>query len=188
MSEKAKFPAPLAADVATKIISELAPSCERICFAGSLRRRKSEVGDIEILYIPKTAIVTEQHLFGEPANLTNRAIAALETIGLLSRRKNIKGNEAFGDRIKLMIHPASGIPVDLFSTTTEAWHNYLVCRTGGAASNTRIASLARSRGYKWEPYSAGFVDPSDGRVFAMPSERDVFRFVGLDYEEPWERP
>ena len=37
---------------------------------------------------------------------------------------------------------ASGIPVDFFATTEEAWFNYLVCRTGPAELNTRIASAA----------------------------------------------
>jgi len=185
---KDKFEFGYASDVAAMVREQLKTSCARIEIAGSLRRRKKEIGDIEIVYIPKTAVVTEEDLFGQSRNLTDRAIAALENSKVLERRKNIKGREAFGDHIKLMRDVSSGVPVDLFATTEAAWWNYLVCRTGGAQSNMRIAALAKSRGYKWEPYSAGFWDPEKDETIPMQSEEDVFRFVGLPYEEPAARP
>jgi DNA polymerase/3'-5' exonuclease PolX len=189
---KQKFPATSALEVAQAIITELAPACERIEIAGSLRRRKSFVGDIEILYVPKTTPLYD--LLGETMHdvpLPDIVIARL--VGaerILEKRKNIKGAEAFGDHIKLMRHIASGIPVDLFACAPESWFNYLVCRTGGAQSNTRIAGLAKSRGYKWKPYSPGFVDLNDPDETPIPmeSEEAVFRFVGLKFEQPWERP
>ena len=39
--------------IAEKVKAELAPHCERIEIAGSLRRKKEFVGDIEIVAIPK---------------------------------------------------------------------------------------------------------------------------------------
>lgn len=181
---KLKFPAADAQAVADEIVSALAESCERITVAGSLRRGKPYVGDVEILYIPKQGEARGDELFALPRNLANLAIADLEQRFVLLRRQNVNGSEMFGDRNKLMRHTLSGIPVDLFSTTAEAWFNYLVCRTGGAESNTRIASRAKERGYQWNPYSCGFTDLNDGRVFPMASEQDVFAFVGLAYEEP----
>lgn len=56
---KKKFPAASAIQVAQSIVAALAPSCQRIEIAGSLRRRKQEVGDIEILYVAKTAEQTD---------------------------------------------------------------------------------------------------------------------------------
>jgi DNA polymerase/3'-5' exonuclease PolX len=90
-----------------------------------------------------------------------------------------------------MRHVASGIPVDLFATTEACWHNYLVCRTGPAESNIRIAAAAKARGWKWNPYGEGFsrggplAGPEEAR--ALRSEREVFEFVGLPYTEPEER-
>lgn len=184
---KQRFNRAVAMDVATEIVGELAGSCERIKIAGSLRRNKPDVGDIEILYIPKTGELAEDELFALPRNLADMAIERLQRDHILTRRQNVNGSEVFGEKNKLMRHTLSGIPVDLFATTAAAWFNYLVCRTGGAASNTRIASLAKARGYQWSPYSAGFTDLNDGRVFPMGSEEEVFEFVGLPYEEPEER-
>ncbi|HEY4285373.1 MAG TPA: hypothetical protein VGM62_20120 [Chthoniobacterales bacterium] len=194
---KAQYPAKLALQIAISICAKLGTACKQIEIAGSLRRRKREVGDIEILYISKmrTGELVDVDLFGTserpaPRPLADIEIGRLESNGTLERRKNVKGNETFGERIKLMRHIESGIPIDFFACAPESWFNYLVCRTGGAESNTRIASLAKARGYKWKPYTPGFIDLNDPdeRTIAMENEEAVFRFVGLEYEEPWERP
>lgn len=186
---KFRYPTSEAIEAARPILAALRPCVERIIVAGSLRRRKREVGDIEILYIPK---MEEQTVPGDlfarrMANLADQAITKVEAQGLLARRKNVKGSEVYGSKNKLMVHVASGIPVDLFSATETNWWNYLVCRTGPAASNTRIASTAQERGYQWNPYGAGFTRLSDRQIIPMDSEEAVFRFVGLPYAEPWER-
>lgn len=188
MSDKPKFPAALAMGVAEELIARMAPACERICFAGSLRRRKAEVGDVELLYVSRfESVVDTTDLFGGRvlANLADEAIAALEKDGTLVRRKNINGSETFGEKIKLMRHAASGIPIDLFATREESWANYLVCRTGPAEQNVRICVAAIARGYKWEPYTAGF--RRIGHTVPMHSEEDVFRFVGMPYRAPEDR-
>lgn len=146
---KTRFPRAAALEVARELCAALRPTTERLIVAGSLRRRRETVGDVEILYIgcwaerPAPGEMFEQR----PTNLADEAIAELEARGVLERRLNSKGSESYGAKNKLMRHRASGIPVDLFSATTANWFNYLVCRTGPAESNTRIASLALARGW-----------------------------------------
>jgi len=91
----------------------------------------------------------------------------------------------YGRKNKLMLHRATGLPVDLFAATEDNWWNYLVCRTGPADSNMRICTAAQSKGWKWNPYGAGF--SRDGKVVAMTSEQEVFAFVGLPYTNPEHR-
>lgn len=50
---KAKLPLKDAAALALLMVERLKPYCERIEIAGSIRRRKPEIGDIELLAIPK---------------------------------------------------------------------------------------------------------------------------------------
>jgi DNA polymerase/3'-5' exonuclease PolX len=111
----------------------------------------------------------------------------METIGILSRRLNSKGAETFGPLNKLMRHVASGIPVDLFAATPENWFNYLVCRTGPAELNARIAGEAKRIGWKWHPYGSGFTALDNGQESLVECERDVFDFVGLPYFAPEQR-
>jgi DNA polymerase/3'-5' exonuclease PolX len=50
---KRKFPRTVAGDVAIELLALLSAFTERIEVAGSLRRGKSVVGDVEILFIPR---------------------------------------------------------------------------------------------------------------------------------------
>lgn len=61
LSRKVKFPRAVALEVVRGLMPHLVPACEpeRFIIAGSLRRRKIEVGDIEILFIPRFTEVKE---------------------------------------------------------------------------------------------------------------------------------
>lgn len=173
----------MASQIADALVHELAPATERIIVAGSIRRQKSTVGDIEIVMIPRMVEVKLDMFNTGTIPATDETIQRLIETKVLRKRLNKLGSEMFGAKNKLMAHIPTGIKVDLFSTTEAAWHNYLVCRTGPAESNTLIATLAQKRGWKWNPYGSGF---SRGGPLAgsteqvdMHSEADVFRFVGL---------
>lgn len=186
-TERPRFPYQHAMDVALEVLSALERHCERIQIAGSLRRKKPEVGDVEIVYVPLWKSAPDPNaLFGNvEINRVDDAIETLERRSILVRRLNVNGRESYGEKNKLMRHVASGIPIDLFATTMDSWFNYLVCRTGPSDMNVRICNAAIARGWKWNPYGSGFSRGSER--FAVKSEEDVFRFVGLPYLQPEER-
>ena len=173
-TDKPRFQNQIGMKVAAELCAALKPVCDKIIVAGSLRRRKATVGDVEILYIGKTEVRQDPaDMFARiTVNLADEAIAALEKSGVLERRKNKNGSEMYGRKNKLMRHRATSLPVDLFAATQENWWNYLVCRTGPADSNTRICMAAQVRGWKWNPYGAGFSRGDEVR--AMESESAVF--------------
>jgi DNA polymerase/3'-5' exonuclease PolX len=187
--KKIKYPRAYAIEVARELCTVLEPFVDRLIVAGSLRRRKSHVGDVEILYIPKFEVRSFDLFDSRPVNLVDEKLEALLGAGTLEKRLSRIGSPSWGPKNKLAVHCASGVPVDLFAASPENWWNYLVCRTGPAASNTRIATLAQAKGWKWEPYDAGFSHARGlgHERYCVTSERDVFEFVGLPYLEPWER-
>lgn len=184
--DKIRFPRDVATAVALELLAALTPGCERILFAGSYRRRRAEVGDLEVLYIPKRGPAPDD-FFADQADQADGCIARLEASRILRRRLNVNGTETFGAKNKLMVHTLSGLPVDLFVATRENWFNYLVCRTGPATSNTALAAAALARGYRWQPYGAGFTRLSDGEVIPMGSEAEVFDFVRMPFLAPHRR-
>lgn len=184
---KRKYDRKLAIKVAKEVTNWLLGSCERLVVAGSLRRRKLRVGDVEILYIPEFKIEKVDLLTEAPVNQADQCLENLIKVGIIAKRKNVNGSEVWGAKNKLAVHVASGIPVDFFSTTAPCWFNYLVCRTGGAQNNTLIAEAYQRRRCKWNPYGPGYTD-AHGEIHQNLSEAAVFENAGLKYLHPWERP
>ena len=198
---KKKHPRAAALDVARELVAALKEHClpERIIVAGSLRRGKQEVGDVEIVFVPRPKELPAMDFFSKPVvvQATDAPIQTLLANGVIKYRLNVNGHSTWGPKNKLAVHVKSGIPVDLFSIPEECFFNYLVCRTGSAESNTRIATSAQSMvpKWKWNPYGTGFTpvmpdgdtpDPSR-EPFVVTSERAVFEFVNLPYLEPKDR-
>lgn len=187
-TDKPRFPNKLGMVVAAEICAALKPVCKKLVVAGSLRRRKPTIGDVEILYVGE--FETRQHpddMFASVnVNLADEAIAKLETAGVLERRKNVNGSTMYGPKNKLMRHVVSGIPVDLFSTNSECWWVSLVIRTGSKKMNLKLTDGAIKLGRSLNAYGSG-VTLDDGRVMPATSEEQVFALCGVPYLPPESR-
>ena len=168
--------------VAEEIVGWLEPYCGKIIIAGSLRRKKADVGDIEILCVPKPLLIPMKEYFD---NLDFVIRCLIDEEKKLDYRLNKKGARTYGKQNKLLVHCASGIPVDIFSTTEENWWVALVVRTGSKESNIRISMEAKKYGWKFNAYGSGFtkVDGSLAKVLCH-SEKEVFGLVALPYLPP----
>lgn len=208
MSDKQRFAASKALAVVRELLPALTPCCVPngpegrpwLKVAGSLRRKKAEVGDIEFVYVPEFGDV-QNGLFSECGNLFDAALENLILQRIIAPRPNKNGVTAWGGKNKLAVHVASGIPIDFFATTVRDFWNYLVCRTGGAKTNLKIAMAAQERGLKWHNTASGFSitdadkanaalgrqDITLGRFLVVNEERDVFTFTGLPWLEPHQR-
>lgn len=188
--ETRRWPVVQAEAVGRSLIEELCGACKRITIAGSIRRQKPMVGDVEILYIPRFEVhpMIEDFWGSQRINLVDIELDRMLARGTLGKRLNTIGREVWGDLNKLAVHMETGIPVDFFATTEAAWWNYLVCRTGPGESNIRIATAARMRGLKWHPYGQGFERMiGRGGNVVVHSEQDVFEAVGMAYLLPEKR-
>jgi len=172
--------------VANEILKMLKPFCERIEIAGSLRRGKAQVSDIEVLYVPKFENRQLDMFTTEPFNLAEDQIGKALRDGVFKKRPNEKGFFAWGAKNKLGIHVPSGIPVDLFATENENWFVSLVIRTGSKETNLKLTMGANDLGCTLNAYGCG-VTRRDGTVFPANSEQEVFALCGVKYLEPKDR-
>ena len=204
--EKEKFPRADAQQLADQLMAlryKLGDFCERWEIAGSIRRKKAFVSDVEVVYIPifderpKKVEPSAQMDLGiapkepemEKFAYVDDALAVLFEKGVLEKRPKEDGSFMCGTWVKLLRHVRTGIPVDFFATTAEAWCTTMVSRTGGKASNEALAIAAKARGYKWRPNGGGFsLRASDTIVFPVKFEEDAFRFVGMPVLPPELRP
>ena len=161
--------------VAGEIVSWLKPYCKKIMIAGSLRREKAEVGDIEILCIPRLGYRDEVHY----------RIMYLIRNRFLDYRLNKKGSRTYGKQNKLLVHCESGIPLDVFSVSEEAWAMGLLIRTGSKMFNIRLCMQAKKLGFHIKPYS-GIIDQR-GNLLKPKTEEEIFELLKLDYISPEKR-
>lgn len=188
MTHGKRYPYAVALNVAEALRTALEPFCERIVIAGSLRRQKPDVGDIELLLIPKVGTRQKDLLDTEQYDRAGEFIDGWLKSGVVAKRPNKNGVFTWGSQNRLAVHVKSGIPLDIFTTTPACWFNALVVRTGPKDSNLLITTTAQKKGYSFEAYGSGFRSLNGHNPYHQTtSERDVFEFIGLPYLEPRDR-
>jgi DNA polymerase/3'-5' exonuclease PolX len=161
--------------IAEKYLQILKPVCERIEIAGSIRREKKFINDIELVCIPST-IKIEDGLFGYKDERSP------EFIKLVDSFVRVKGNGA-GKYSKLLL--PEGINLDLFMTTKDQWGVIFMIRTGSAVFSQRMVTECKQNGYYVED---GFLwRKKDNVMIPCPEEEDFFRITKLPYINPYAR-
>ncbi|WP_433354558.1 DNA polymerase/3'-5' exonuclease PolX [Microtetraspora malaysiensis] len=136
------------------------PGCERCVYAGSLRRMKDTIGDIDVLATSR-----------EPAALMD-AFTRLPTTGEVI---------AHGDT-KTSVRTVAGLQVDLRVVPADSWGAALQYFTGSKAHNIRTREIAVHKKLKLSEY--GLFDVTTGEKIASTDEADVYGMLGL----PWIPP
>lgn len=157
--------------LAFKIIRTIEPYCLRAQIAGSIRRCKGTVNDIDIVVEPKP----------------RSWIKMIKEI----RREFDAITEKQGDKLATLYVPfasrqgRSHVQVDLYRASKRTWGILLLIRTGSAEYNIYLCKLAIRKGYRLA-YSKGLLNKK-GEVIASKTERDVFQALELDYIPPQDR-
>jgi DNA polymerase/3'-5' exonuclease PolX len=165
--------------LAQQVCASLAPFCERVEVAGSVRRGKAEVHDVDIVAIPKA--VDQPSAFGGIAHYKD-----FETWKLLFpvalRRCGLKLGEAGPELMRCSF--ADGFQVDVYHARPETWGVILLVRTGSREHNVKLCTLAKSKGLKLSA-AQGVLMGSE--VIACGAEEEIFAALELDFVEPKNR-
>ncbi len=158
-----------ATEIAEQARETLSPYCDRIEIAGSIRRRKPEVKDIEIVCIPKRH---QSGLFAEDTEVEPFFARAVD------RWPGTKGTPH--GKYTQRILPG-GIMLDLFMATPENWGLIYAMRTGSAAFSHRVLAVGWVRaGYKSED---GMLR-KNGEAVPVREEDDLFELIGVAWVAP----
>lgn len=135
--------------IAENIRQQLAPHCEpQRCFiAGSIRRKKADIGDVEIVCLPKKEQVKD--LF-ENVIATSCSLSFKKTINEFG--KWIKGTT--DGRMMQIELPYDGLMLDLFMPQPKDFFRQLVIRTGSREYSQHIIATG------WR--KLGWVGTTDG--------------------------
>ncbi|GGS02790.1 DNA polymerase/3'-5' exonuclease PolX [Streptomyces humidus] len=151
-----------AMEAAEDIVAELSriTGCEHCAYAGSLRRMKETIGDIDILVAARRSAPFMDALTELPSTA--------EVI-------------AHGEK-KTSIRTVKGVQVDLRVVRPESWGSGMQYFTGSKAHNIRTRTIAVHLGLKLSEY--GLFETDGGKRVASRSEDEVYARLGL----PWIPP
>jgi len=145
--------------IAEKYLNELRLVCLRAEIAGSIRREKSEVKDIEIVCIPN-----------------NDKLLLYSFI--VNQWKKIKG-EPLGKYTQRLL--PEGINLDLFIVNEQNWGLQFAIRTGSAEFSHKVLACGWVKaGY----HSKEGILYKGEEITFVPEEKDLFEIIGIDYIEP----
>lgn len=198
MSEGTKIPLADALVIAQLIKDKLSPYCIECEIAGSVRREKDFVSDIELVMVPWTQTTTQTikvDLFAPQSQTVTRRLQGFQD-GVMSLGDILQGDINNGRYVKLKHE--SGIKIDLFITTESDYGRQVAIRTGssdysmkviatgwvkkgwvGTPDGLRVRTECVQKGSTWN-CTAG--EPTLPPPFH--TEQDFFKFIGVPWIEP----
>jgi DNA polymerase (family 10) len=147
---------------ATTMVAALAavPGCQRCAYAGSLRRMRETIGDVDILAAAE-----------DSAPLMAAFTARPEVVGVIA-----------GGPTKTSIRTAAGLQVDLRVVQLDTWGAALQYFTGSQAHNVAVRQIAVRQKLKLSEY--GLFDSETGALICSRTEEEVYARLGLAWIPP----
>ncbi|MFI1733123.1 DNA polymerase/3'-5' exonuclease PolX [Streptomyces acidicola] len=157
-----RIPLSTAMESAEEIVAELSriTGCEDCAYAGSLRRMRETIGDIDILVA------------------AGRSAPFMDALTELPSTAEVI---AHGEK-KTSIRTVKGVQVDLRVVRPDSWGAGMQYFTGSKAHNIRTRTIAVHLGLKLSEY--GLFETEGGERVASRSEDEVYSRLGL----PWIPP
>lgn len=187
-----RLPLAQARELAWELSALLSPACARIEIAGSIRRERSEIGDLELVAIPALIERWEPDLFGSVQTLPPIDLLAEQTDkllgdGVIGPWYDAHGNGRWGKRYRAFTYQETKI--DLFSVLKPAqWGVILALRTGSADFSKRLVTPVEKGG--WMPARMFCKDGllwKNGLPLETPDEETLFEQLQKPYIAPSQR-
>jgi len=169
---KQKLPYATMHHLASTLCERFNPYCTRIEIAGSIRRKKPECGDIELVAVPTPELY---HRLDE--------LLAAGTIQHVTKKR-------WGEKLRSFlittVRSGQAVQVDLFLQPSPAtWGVNFMIRTGSGDFSHRMVTSRSAGGWMPDCYRVKDARVWHGeRALATPEEGDVFRLWGMDLVPP----
>ncbi len=152
----------VASHAATTMVAALSavPGCQRCAYAGSLRRMRETIGDVDILAAADDSAPLMAALIAQPD--VADVIVSGET--------------------KTSIRTAAGLQVDLRVVQLDAWGAALQYFTGSTAHNVAVRQIAVRNKLRLSEY--GLFEAETGELIVSRSEEEVYARLGLAWIPP----
>ena len=146
--------------IAEAVVKRLEPYCKKIEVAGSVRRKRPWVNDVDFVLVPDD---------------------------LWNLHHEIKGlGQVKVGGSKIMRVMVGSTQVDFYFADEHTWATLLLIRTGSAENNIRLATRAQQLGWHLAASGDGLFNEKGKRI-AGDTEISIYNALGLPYQRPEER-
>lgn len=142
------------------------PGVQLAELAGSIRRKKETIGDIDIIIIAEP---------GKRKSLVNRFIALPQVAKVLAK----------GIKKASVLLSKDNIQVDIRIVEPFEYGSAMLYFTGSKEHNIKLRTIARNRGFKINEY--GLFDLVSGKRLAGSTEEEIYHCLRLSYIPPEKR-
>lgn len=139
------------------------PEAKKVDLAGSVRRGRETIGDIDIVVMAGAA---DHH----------------KLAGKITKLPQVAGILAAGDTKVSLRLITTGVQVDVRIVPAEAYGAALLYFTGSKEHNIHLRTIAREKGWKLNEY--GLFDLTTEQYLAGRTEADLYKRLGLQYIPP----
>lgn len=163
-------------ELGLRVIDALQPFCKRIMVAGSVRRERAVVNDLDVVLIPAGL---------EAMNLIMERVE--QNWDLVTGRRPDPLNIIFRSRksgFQLDLFFAHAGVADLIATVPSNWGSVLLCRTGSKWHNQQLCQHAINRGLKFA-WQRGVMKGDE--LLASETEESIYEALGVPFLEPTNR-
>jgi DNA polymerase (family X) len=165
----------VALHTATTMVAALSavPGCQRCAYAGSLRRWRETIGDVDILAAAD-----------DSAPLMAAFAAQPEVAAVIASGPTLchPGGTTPHDPPEASIRTSAGLQVDLRVVSLDAWGAALQYFTGSQAHNVAVRQIAIRQKLKLSEY--GLFDVGTGELIVSRTEEEVYARLGLAWIPP----
>lgn len=171
--------------IAAAVRDELAPACELIEVAGSIRRHQRTIGDIEIVMIPKLGA-----LFPDAGDRSLAGTQLEDTLRRLEHEGRFKGVLTGGDKHRRYeLARAGDMQLDLYMTTLECWPVIFAIRTGSAQFSKALVTTRDKGGFLPHGHQVreGRVYGPKGRPIELDLEMEFLELTVGKWVDPKDR-
>lgn len=197
MSKGKIAPLGLAQTLSSQLMKMLEPHCEKIMVAGSVRRARPMVGDIEIVALAQETSLSD--LFGQQVKLERTTLDdALDQLSDQDYQGWRVDPRLNGHKHKRLRHLHTEMQADMYVTLDRrAWGALVAVRTGPVRFSKHIVNTALGKGWH---FADGFLlhahlrgrhpcpqGPACDKIIPLPHETDVFEQLRIKYLSPEDR-